>query len=153
MDVDPVVQAIGPADLTNLVRQAFGAPTLDIVEWTCRMLHGGVQSGGVYRFEGTARRQAEHVGWSVVLKVLPAAPESADPSFGVYWKREALAYQSGLLANLPGGLAAPGCFAVVQYPNAIGIWLEDVGDGARSNWSLERFGLAARHLGTCQGPI
>jgi hypothetical protein len=82
----------------------------------------------------------------------PSEIGSNNPADWAYWKREILAYQSGLLDDLPGDLLAPRCFGVVEHPGEeFWIWLEDIPQEDNSNWSLERYGLAARHLGQFNG--
>jgi hypothetical protein len=74
------------------------------------------------------------------------------PHLRLYYKREAHAYQSRWLEDLPGGLAAPRCFAddigshwpleheVIEHQDgSCWIWLEDI------------YGLVARHLGQFNG--
>jgi hypothetical protein len=89
------------------------------------------------------------------------------PGWGVerqhpeYWKREVLAYQSGLLGDLPGGLVAPRCFGVLDVPVVIGtggqpgegvwMWLEDVAGTPGAVWPFPRYGPAARDLGRFNG--
>ncbi|WII38179.1 hypothetical protein [Paenibacillus thiaminolyticus] len=54
--------------------------------------------------------------WSFVVKlVIPSA--AAEPGHYSYWKREALAYQSGLLEELPG-IRAPRCYGVEEQEAA-----------------------------------
>jgi hypothetical protein len=85
--------------------------------------------------------------WSLILKVL-YSHAGGDPAGSHYWRREADAYQSGLLKALPGGLAAPRCFGVSeQSDGSFWLWLEDVKDEV-DDWPLGRYGLAARHLGS-----
>ena len=69
-----------------------------------------------------------------------------------YWKREAMAYRSGLLDDLPGGIAAPRCLGVEELADGIvRLWLEDVAPANDVPWSLDRYALAARHLGQFNG--
>jgi len=101
--------------------------------------------------------------WSLILKVLYPPADRGQPSDWDYWRREADAYQSGLLDDLPGGLAAPRCFGVVEHPDdTCWIWMEDVADNIRSaddiagkdagaEWPLEHYGVVARHLGQFNG--
>jgi hypothetical protein len=71
------------------------------------------------------------------------------PDHWYYWKREALAYESDLLRTLPDGLRAPVCRGVFVRPDGtIAIWLEDVGATRASEWTLDRYELAARHFGS-----
>ncbi|HKH03734.1 MAG TPA: hypothetical protein VKA65_01120 [Acidimicrobiales bacterium] len=69
-----------------------------------------------------------------------------------YWRREADAYASGLLASLSGGLRAPACHLVAARPDGtVALWLDDVAGTPATAWPLERYGVAARHLGEAQG--
>lgn len=70
-----------------------------------------------------------------------------------YWKREALAYQSGLLDDLAPGLVAARCYGVGEQPDeTVWLWLEDIKGEPGATWPLSRYALAARHLGRSQGP-
>jgi hypothetical protein len=70
----------------------------------------------------------------------------------LYWEREALAYQSGLLENMPGGLSAPRCLAITRRPgNELWLWLEQVSDRYGKSWPLDQFARAARCLGRFNG--
>jgi hypothetical protein len=76
----------------------------------------------------------------------------ADPSHWYYWQREVLAYDSGLLASLPGGLHAPRCYAATaRADGSVALWLEDLGRASGAAWPLDRYGVAASHLGETQG--
>lgn len=79
---------------------------------------------GLYRVTGTAHDAYQSHAWSVVLKLVgaPDDPAAADPAAPWYWKREALAYQGGLLADLPGTLTALKCFGVIER-SATQCWL------------------------------
>jgi hypothetical protein len=62
-----------------------------------------------------------------------------------------LAYASGLLDDLPGGLAAPRCLGVTERPGpGVWLWLEEITDAAGA-WPLARFAAAARRLGAFNG--
>jgi hypothetical protein len=57
-----------------------------------------------------------------------------------------------LLADLPPGLAAPRCLGVETYPgDETWLWLEDVTETGPKAWPLDRYGLAAQHLGRFNG--
>jgi hypothetical protein len=98
-------------------------------------------------------------GRSAVVKVLAHAPggggnwrSGAAVDHWYYWRREALAYGSGLLASLAGGLRAPVCRLVAERPDgSVALWLEDLDGPPAPAWSLDRYRLAARHLGRAQG--
>jgi hypothetical protein len=91
------------------------------------------------------------VPWSLVLKWFRPVGRD-DPTWLTYWRREILAYRSGLLEELPGGVAAPRCFGTTELPDgAVGLWLEEIVETQPGRWPLERFALAARHLGQFNG--
>jgi hypothetical protein len=106
---------------------------------------------GVYPLTGNARDQFDIRPWSVVLKLCTSQLGGAEPTDWDYWQRELLAYQSGLLDHLPGGLAAPRCYGTEQSPGMFRLWLEDVTDVLGPRWPLARYGLAARHLSQFNG--
>lgn len=151
---------IDRATLTPLVHRALNRMTVEIDDWECHPLHGGFEvRAGIYRFAGSGHAQGEPVAWSLILKVICPPPDGteADPNDWNYLERERLVYQSGLLDDLPGGIVAPRCFAVFEpAQDEFWIWLEDVlvvynRDDMSAQWSLERYRLAARHLGQFNG--
>jgi hypothetical protein len=106
----------------------------------------------VFHVSGDASDRDEVLRWSLVLKVIPFSANRDDPSHHFYWKREVLAYQSGLLDNLPGGLAAPRCFDIVEHPGeGAWMWLEEVTDEIGPQWPLEHYGVVARQFGQFNG--
>ncbi|WP_433429146.1 phosphotransferase [Nonomuraea sp. CA-141351] len=117
---------------------------------TCRseLIGGssGAATGSVTRLSGVARCGGEEVPFTVVRKeVHPLrsgrhAPYAADPRHWAYWRREPLAYASGLLPIGPG-LAAPRCHGVVGDV----LYLADV-----AGCGPELPGRAARRLGAWQ---
>lgn len=148
MDVLAQLQALDQATLTPLIRQALGSDSLVPVDWQVAS-YGGGAGQCVYRFAGRAQDQGRVVPWSLILKTARAPEGEVAPTDSSYWKREMLAYQSGLLANLPAGLAAPRCFGVVELSTDEGwLWLEEITDAATGRWPRERFTTVARHLGT-----
>ena len=89
----------------------------------------------------------------VVVPLAGMTPEqNADPTHPIYWKREVLAYASGWLAHLPGGLRAPRCYGIEPQPaGPVWLWLEDVPDRYGEQWPLEQYTRAARCLGRFNG--
>lgn len=147
MDTLAQLQAIDQATLIPLVHQLLGSTSPRLVDWQVEH-HGAGASRSVYRVAGHADVQGTTVPWSLILKVAHVDGR-VNPSGASYWKREILAYQSGLLADLPAGLAAPHCFGVVEHQGGGGwLWLEEITDAAADRWSRERFTVVARHLGT-----
>ncbi len=90
----------------------------------------------------TAHSDAGHENWR----------SGEDPTHWYYWRREALAYESGLLGSLTGGLRASRCHLVASRPDgSVALWLEDLSGTPAPQWPLARYELAARHLGQTQG--
>lgn len=145
--------------LTAFVRHALGNETIELLDWQFQAIRGGfaqetVGGQGVYRLSGRAQTQNETLFWSLILKVLGASPGigSDNTADWNYWKREVLAYQSGLLDHLPGNFCAPRCFGVIEYPgDEFWIWLEDIAEAVGSEWPLEHYGVVGRHLGQFNG--
>lgn len=152
---DPAAQlaAIDQTTLTPLVQSASGSKTLEVINWNCKQLHGGIGAGNaVYRFAGQGRDQGQIIPWSLILKTIIPGNDNTCISTWNYYKREPDAYQSGLLDDLPGGVVAPRSFGVVDHPGgACWIWLEDVRDEIGQDWPLEHYGIVARHAGLFNG--
>jgi hypothetical protein len=90
----------------------------------------------------------------MVLKVCrdPGAEHHRNARAPNFWKREFLAYSSGLLDNLPPGVRAPRCYGAEERANGSArLWLEDLTDSYGAPWPLERYALAARHAGQFNG--
>ena len=95
-------------------------------------------------------------GRSAVLKLLrlnagpnpnwPSRPDASDP---YYWRREPLAYASGLLEpfGVPAHLAT-----VDRDDGSVALWLEDGGDSPEA-WTPELLAAAARRLGRAQAQL
>jgi hypothetical protein len=139
--------------ITPLVRRATHSPMVEVSDWSVYPIHSGDGEGlGVYRFVGTGEDRGQQVGWSIILKAFGAPAEGGQEGDWNYWKREAMAYRSGLLDDLPGGIAAPRCLGVEELADGIvRLWLEDVATTNDAPWSLDRYALAARHLGQFNG--
>lgn len=158
------------ADATVLppVRRALGDAAAALADWRHEPLVYTDRTpiaGGVYRVVGRARSRGAVVPWSLILKIARApagrswpdgrvAPEGwgMDPSHAQYWRREAAAYRSGLLDDLPPGVVAPRCFGVAaRGDDALWLWLEEISETEPGPWPLARYGVAARRLGQFNG--
>lgn len=145
--------------LTQVVRAALVLPDAIVDHWQVRPAgpSQGAATVGVYWVAGTARVGPTVHPWAVILKLIrPAAnahnPAALDPAHPIYWKREALAYQSGVLVDLPGGVDAPHCFAVEERADETSwVWLEAVRDAVGPRWSLADYARAAACLGRFNG--
>ncbi len=160
---DFVLQSIGQPALIDIARQSSGVADLELEQWRVTRIAGGLGnpvSAGLYRVGGDGRSGGEPVRWSTILKVIQSPAnagwtnmgEGDDPTHWNYWKRELLVYRSALLDTLPEGLVAPRCFATHELPGEMAwLWLEDVTEACGGEWPLERYALAARHLGRLNG--
>jgi hypothetical protein len=147
VDVDVVDRAVLAQVLRRVLEDPHAEPLDSAVE---RLRSGDGQGLGVYRVLGHARSRGEHVPWSAILKIIPGAREGPPDAWG-HADREVHAYRSGVLRELPGGLAAPRCRAVTRHDaGARGLWLEDLGR-QEVRWSLETYARAARCLGRFNG--
>jgi len=157
--IEPQLAALSPAAVSSLASQALAGEGWVALEWRHARIHmsAGAASGGIFRLSGTAERGGQSRDWSIILKVVaPLAgmtpAQNEDQTHPIYWKREVLAYQSGWLARLPGGLRAPRCLGVEQESDgSVWLWLEDVHDRYGEQWPLAQYGRAARCLGRFNG--
>ncbi len=152
LDLHAQLAALEERALAKVVQRALGGARPRLLSAECAPLAWSVvnpSTGGLFRWSGTARCDGAERRWSVILKVLarPAGAAERSPAHWNYWKREALAYGSGLLEEV-GGLRAPRCLGVEdRAPHWVWLWLEDLGDEDGRRWSLPRYALAAQHLG------
>ena len=152
-----MVMELDKAVIARMAGQALGDPSIEIAEWSVSPIGGGTAqalgiSEGVSRIDGAASSRGHHLPWSVILKVIRRAPDHDDPAVWDYWQREALAYRSGMLGDLPPGIDAPRCFGVTDIDeDRIALWLEYVPEAGPARWPLDRYGIAARHIGRFNG--
>jgi hypothetical protein len=163
MDSAAQLQSVDRATLIGPVRRALRSDTVQVLDWRSSRLGGGVGnpvSLGLYRFSGTGQDRGEIVTWSLVLKIAQSPAnvgaqdmgEGEDQTHWNYWKREMHIYRSGLLEDLPRGLAAPRCFGIEERPGDVfWLWLEEITGSDHASWPLDRYGLAARHFGRFNG--
>ena len=144
---------IDPAYLESLVQAACHNPRLAIDDWQAQRLYGGFQlNSSIYRLEGQAVEGGAPRPWSLVLKAVRPDPEHDDPQDYRYWKREALAYQSGVLSDLPGPVIAPRCYDISFQPDgSVWLFLEDMQEVTGLPWSLEQYAWVAGCLGEFSG--
>lgn len=111
--------------VTGLMCQVLGRQEIELLKWQIQEMSDwtGAATSGVYRVSGTGRDQGQEVEWSLILKAIsrtPAgkAPAGSEQEHVLYWKREALVYQSDLLDDLPGGLRGPVCYSIMEQSHA-----------------------------------
>jgi hypothetical protein len=154
MQTTLIDQQIDQAHLTDLVQKALDRPKLEIADWKIQPVQGGFEwDSAVFRLQGQAKDAGETLPWSLILKAIRSSKKAENPGGIWYWKREALAYQSGLLQRLPGGnLTTPACYEVQERPDgAIWLWMEDIRDDVPNPWTVAQYAVAARHLGQFNG--
>jgi hypothetical protein len=135
------------------LQSVFGASHVDPARVAIERVYEPVASAssGIWRITFGSR--------SAILKLVAHSVEGhpnwrsgEDPTHWYYWRREVLAYESGLLGSLTGGLRAPSCALIAPRNDAsVALWLEDLHAQPATAWSVERYGVAARHLGQMQG--
>lgn len=147
------VNLIKPGRLGEVVCLILDDETAQLKEWHCAPIHGGVEAlNAVFRCQGTAESGHKPVPWSLIAKITLKADESEQPEGYRYWKREALAYQSDFVKNLPEHLSAPQVYAIDESSEStVVIWMEDVKDDFFGNWSLDGCESAAYQLGVFNG--
>jgi hypothetical protein len=156
MHIPGVSEPVPLAELVEIVRSDQRAPSLTIQTWSIVPLsHQSIAgaTGGIFMVHGIAVAGEGQRAWSVVLKLLrqPAEGDPVPVHDWSYWKREALAYQSGLLQHLPGQLTVPRCYGVYEYAGGVRLWIEHIVEPAPKMWTLDHYHLAAQHLGMFNG--
>src|SRR5829696_7245833 len=151
------VEAVSLEALVPIVRRALADDHLTVLDREVSQLQGAGNptTRGLFRISGTARgTSGEVVPWQLVLKVVGDADliETGychEPTDWNYWKREALAFRSGLLDGWPGPLWPVRAYAVEDVTaDEVWVWLQVCGDAqAKKNWSLDRLASAAHDLG------
>jgi hypothetical protein len=135
------------------LQSVFGASQIDPAHVAIERVYEPVASAsvGIWRVTLDSR--------TAILKLVAHSAEGhpnwrsgEDPKHWYYWRREVLAYESGLLDSLTGGLRAPDCPLIApRADGSVALWLEDLRSQPATAWPVARYGVAARHLGQMQG--
>lgn len=110
-------------------------------------------TGGVFR----VRAEADSCVVKVVRRSTDATPDGLwggddDVRGRNYWKREWLAFASGLLDHLPGLLRGPRTLLATEPdPDECWIWMEDVAGRTGKSLELDDYGRLAYAAGTTHG--
>ena len=162
MDIGERLGHLTASELAPVVRHALGEEMAWPVSWAAESLGWAAVNPatlGLYRLTGLAKvGSRDAVDWAVVLKVvgdveLGGSPLDMgflhDPQDFNYWKREALAFDSGLLDGWPGPLVPVRCLGVDNTEQGVSwIWLEAHGGAQiRDAWTLEELAVLAYDLG------
>jgi hypothetical protein len=111
-------------------------------------------TGGIWRIRGPAGTAILKVARRPVATDPPKAfPTSDVPTHWNYWRRESLAYETGLAATAyaDAGITAPALLGAGTRPDgAIEFWLADVGGTGGFDWPVPRLARFARELGVAQ---
>ena len=152
------VESLSLEALTPVVRRALGDDQLSVLTREVSQLDWAAINPitrGLFRISGTARMSSGDIApWLVVLKVVGDADliETGychEPADWNYWKREALAFRSGLLDGWSGPLRPVRAYAVDDAADdEVWIWLQACGDArAKSPAGLETLASTAYDLG------
>jgi hypothetical protein len=136
-------------DLSRAVGHEVTACTVEAIEPELR-IHS--VTGGVYRVRGE--------DFSLVIKIVKHGSDEnpnalwvsgAEPQHRNYWKREWLAYSTGLLDALPGELRAPRLsLATEPSEDECWIWMEDIEGRPGASWEIDDYDSVAFDLATTQ---
>ena len=110
-------------------------------------------TGGIWRVRGGSGPR--------VLKIAQAGTDdptlqwstSTEPTHFNYWRRESLAYRSGLVASVyaGAGLRGPRLLDAVDRPDgSVALWLEDVSGEPGATWTIAELRSFAERLGAAQ---
>jgi hypothetical protein len=146
---------IDPDDLARAVAAPVASYAVEAIGPHLR-LHS--VTGGVYRVHGTTT--AGDV-FSLVVKVVRHGVDDDPDGLWVageqtthrnYWKREWLAFDTGLLDAMPGRLRAPRTLLTTQAADdECWIWMEDVRGRSGAALTAGDYATVAHDLGTTQG--
>lgn len=149
------LKAIDAAVLTDIVGRDQGDADLEIIDWKVEPLNHEKfisTTGGLFRFSGLAQNKSKKIPWTVILKCINnPAPRKQEPRGWSYWQREAMAFRSGFLEQLPPGLRAPRSYGAMERDDGIWLWIEYIQEATGPKWSLEYFRRSAQQLGEFQG--
>jgi hypothetical protein len=144
------MRSVDPTLLQTIVSKACSDPEMRIMDWDAEVLNnqGVMNTEGLWRFHGTGiTDKGEPQDWQVVLKYLTDIKEPDDPHTWWSGRRDALAYESGLLAQLPKSVKSPRCYAVWKHPDAWWIWLEYIHEDTDRYWTITDHTFVADSLG------
>jgi hypothetical protein len=151
-------------DLADPISVLLGYRPVATVEWRARPLTHHIRNpvtAGLFLVEGESQRSHDGAPepWAAVLKILRRPDDAPDwlrdhgrPSHWNYWRREAEAYRSGLLARLPGSLTTAKLLSTTSVDERTErLWIEYVRGDPAIDWRPERYPVAAQQVGQMQG--
>jgi thiamine kinase-like enzyme len=153
-DLMEQLKAMDQAVLTEVIRKDRNIPDLALIDWMVEPIsHEKIidTTGGLFRFSGQGQSTQGIEPWTVVLKCINDPKQwSQQPREWSYWRREIMAFQSGLLEQPPTGIRAPRYYGVMENENGAWVWIEHIQEATGKQWSLNTFQRTARQLGRFQ---
>lgn len=134
---------VDDAVLRRVVESSLGRPVSAVADVRAEQLAGLGFTGSIHRLNGVARSGADDIPWCIVRKHV--ADTGGNESDVRYWRREPLAYSSGLINDLVG-VSAPRCHEVVDQKGGTELWLDDVPSDS-GPWGLAHTAVAASDVG------
>lgn len=154
-DMLVTLRGLDRAVLNAVVQQDQRSPTFEVLEWTVepiRFAKINFVTDGLFRFSGRGEDARGVRPWSVVLKIVNKPKDGmGNPRSVFYWKRELLAFQSGILEDIPDAVRVPCCYGVMERDDGGWLWIEHIHESTERRWSLEHFGRAAFQFGRFGG--
>ena len=142
--------------LTKAVRNLLGDPTTEILKTKKQVLGDGLADAimggeGLQLCSGVAQTKAGDREFEIVTKTSLNYPDGASLDSWLYWKREALAYNSGWLDSIPAGLRAPRCFGVEFIDDSTAVIYMEAVKNAETEWTMDTYAMAGQALGRFSG--
>jgi hypothetical protein len=148
----PLWPTADAATIERIARAALESPDATLLDHTTVPLEYDAYLPGrtVFKVEGSAAVDGARRTWAAIRKWTdsPARTPSAPAERG---RREALAYDSGLLSDIAPLRAPRALSAELRDDGSTDLWIEDVGYGDPVTWDLATYGAAARALGGFNG--
>lgn len=150
-------------ELAPMVAALLDEPSAQPTTWQVEQLASAALNPStlaLQRVRGVAdTRDGQRSPFSLVAKTVADPDPAAVPVSGYihqpqdwnYWKREPIAFSSGLLDGYDGPLRPIRCLRVEDHGTAATMWLEELHDDAAAGWTPQRHVLAAEHLGRFTG--
>jgi hypothetical protein len=120
---------------------------------TLRHNKGNAATAGIWRVRGSLGSAVLKVSSPPIGGSTGYWPTSDDPAHWNYWRREVLAYTTGLAptAYVDAGIISPNVWEVADREDGlVELWLEDVDGTEGFDWPVARIARFAHELGVAQ---
>jgi hypothetical protein len=130
---------VDQAELESALGRLLGTDAVQVDQWSCESLPYLQYRPGrsIQRLSGVATCAGRTISWSLIVKCFGdpgVGPRAAEATAGA--ERELCAYTSGLLTDLPPGIAVPRFLGTFQRSGGeTSVWLEDVADRYGGHWA------------------